>query len=63
MRMLRCRYSEYEEEKELSYMEGMNGGMISPARVQMEIFKEESLEGGLLAIRRAMLASSNEVSD
>jgi hypothetical protein len=53
--MLRCRYEEYDECNELSYMEGLKGGVISPARVQMEIFKEESLEGGLVAIRGAML--------
>ncbi len=55
MRMLRCRYEEYEECNEEYYVEGMKGGVISPAKVQMEIFKEESLEGGLRAIRGAML--------
>jgi SpoVK/Ycf46/Vps4 family AAA+-type ATPase len=55
LKMLRCRYDEYEECKEEYYVEGLKGGVISPAKVQMEIFKEESLEGGLVAIRRAML--------
>jgi hypothetical protein len=54
VKMLRCRYEEYDEGKEEYYKEGMKGGVISPARVQMEIFKEESLEGGIIAIRRAM---------
>jgi hypothetical protein len=45
---------EYDEDNEEEYVEGMKGGVISPARVQMEILKEESLELGLKAIRKAM---------
>ena len=52
--MLKLRYVEYEECKEKEYMEGMKGGLISAARVQMEILKEESLELGLKAIKKAM---------
>ena len=54
LKMLRCRYVEYEYSKEEEYVEGMRSGVISPARVQMEIIKEESLELGLKAIRKAM---------
>ena len=54
LKMLRCRYVEYEECKEEEYVEGLRSGVISPARVQMEILKEESLELGLNAIRKAM---------
>ncbi len=53
--MLKGRYSEYVEECEERYMEGMVGGVISPALVQSEIFKAESLELGIKAIREAML--------
>ena len=52
--MLKLRYVEYEYSKEEEYVEGMRSGVISPARVQMEIIKEESLEMGLKAIRKAM---------
>ena len=52
--MLKLRYVEYEECKEEEYVEGLRSGVISPARVQMEILKEESLELGLNAIRKAM---------
>jgi len=55
LKMLKCRYEEYEECNEEEYKEGLKGGVISAARVQMEILKEESLELGLKAIRRAML--------
>jgi SpoVK/Ycf46/Vps4 family AAA+-type ATPase len=52
--MLKCGYSEYEESKEIGYEEGLQSGVISAARVQMEIIKEESLELGLAGIRRAI---------
>ena len=58
--MLKFRYEEYEESKENIYMEGLRSGVISPARVQMEIIKEESLELGLKCIRKAMSEGVSE---
>ena len=54
LRMLRRRYVEYDDSKEEEYKECMKGGVISPARLQCEISKAESLELGLKAIRKAM---------
>jgi len=55
LRMLKLKYVEYEECNEEEYVKGLLSGVISAARVQMEILKEESLELGLKAIRKAMI--------